>query len=349
MVTFPDLSSRPASTDGPDIRTFRRVAEDLSNSLGVELSLLKKIQNFFNSEGGGLLVMFVSAILLSVQGLFLQLANDDGLGFQIGELIFARCFSQLVVSAIYIFLTDTEWVGRPGERIPVILRGLFGGICTGLWFYATIVLPLGDAIALISLHPVLTCFLSWCILSEHLNIVHFASLALCIVGAFLICQPDFMFHENLDDRETHLGYIAAFSAALCYTVIFICMRSAQASDPFSLMFSLAIFGSLLGAWLTYHEAHTFSGNKMFLALAILSGLLSQWTLNYAGRKARAGLGSIVRCSDIVWAYGFEILIFHEDVNLYTIIGFLSVLLSVFFVGVTTLAVRDRSQTQPLLP
>jgi len=329
---------------------FERAVADMSQDLigDIDFGRLKKIQQFWHTEGGGLLVMFVSAILLSVQGLFLQLANNDGLGFEIGELILARCFAQLIVSSIYIYLTGSSWIGEPGIRIPVILRGLFGGICTGLWFYATIVLPLGDAIALISLHPVLTCFLSYCILQEQLSVVHFASLALCIVGAFLICQPDFMFHDNLDDRETHLGYVAAFSAALCYTVIFICMRSAKSADPFTLMFSLAVFGSLLGAWLTLHEEHNFSGNYFYLGAAILTGLLSQWTLNFAGRVARAGLGSIVRCSDIVWAYGFEILIFHEEVNLYTIIGFLSVLLSVFFVGVTTLTVKQ-PQSEPLLP
>lgn len=348
MVVFQDCPNSPLSPEGAQTR-YERVVEDVSDFLqvSVDVTRLKHFRRFWLTEGGGLLVMFVSAILLSVQGLFLQLANNDGLGFQIGELIFARCFSQLIVSGIYIFLTGTEWVGKPGERIPVILRGLFGGICTGLWFYATIVLPLGDAIALISLHPVLTCFLSWRILGEQLNVVHFASLALCIVGAFLICQPDFMFHENLDDRETHLGYVAAFSAALCYTVIFLCMRSAKQSDAFSLMFSLAMFGSILGAWLTLHEEHTFSGNRIYLAIAILTGLLSQWTLNFAGRVARAGLGSIVRCSDIVWAYGFEILIFKEEVNLYTIIGFLSVLLSVFFVGFTTLRVKE-PQAEPLL-
>merc|ERR1719447_181117 len=118
------------------------------------------------------------------------------------------------------------------------------------------------------------------------------------------------------------------------------MRFAKTADPFSLMFSLAVFGSMLGAWLTLHEDQHFQGNYMYLALAIFTGLLSQWTLNFAGRIARAGLGSIVRCSDIVWAYGFEILIFQEEVNLYTIIGFLSVLLSVFFVGVTTLTVKQ---------
>jgi drug/metabolite transporter (DMT)-like permease len=324
--------------------------EDLSASLRWTMEDNARFcQSFWRTEGGALLIMFISAILLSVQGLFLQLANNDGLGFQIGELIFARCFAQLIVSSGYIWSTGTPWLGTPKERVPVILRGLFGGICTGLWFYATIVLPLGDAIALISLHPVLTCFCAFCILGEQLSVVHFASLALCIVGAFLICQPDFMFHENLDDRETHLGYIAAFSAALCYTVIFICMRSAKQADPFSLMFSLAVFGTGLGLWLALSEEQRFQGNYLYLFLTIVTGLLSQWTLNFAGRVARAGLGSIVRCSDIVWAYGFEILIFHEEVNLYTILGFCSVLLSVFFVGVSTLTTNPKKiQEEPLL-
>jgi len=346
MVIFPEILNPNAQ------EIIERAREDLSNSLGVdlgvELGVLKTIQSFFNTEGGGVFIMFISAILLSVQGLFIQLANDDGLGFQIGELIFARCFSQLVVCSIYLSATGTSWVGEPGIRLPVILRGFFGGVCTGLWFYATIVLPLGDAIALISLHPILTCFFSWLILGERLHIVHFASLAFCIGGAFLICQPDFMFHENLDDRETHLGYMAAFSAALCYTVIFICMRKAKSADPFSLMFSLAMFGSILGVWLTLHEDQHFQGNYLYLALAILSGLLSQWTLNFAGRVARAALGSIIRCSDIVWAYLFEFLIFHEDMNLYTVLGFLFVLLSVVFVGATMETCRKTPQTEPLL-
>jgi len=119
MVIFPEKLNPNAQ------EILERAREDLSNSLGIELGVLKKINSFFNSEGGGVFIMFISAILLSVQGLFIQLANDDGLGFQIGELIFARCFSQLVVCSIYISATGTSWVGKPGIRLPVILRGFF--------------------------------------------------------------------------------------------------------------------------------------------------------------------------------------------------------------------------------
>ena len=56
-------------------------------------------------------------------------------------------------------------------------------------------------------------------------------------------------------------------------------------------------------------------------------------LNYAGRIAPAGLVSVVRASDIVWAYGFEIFIFLQQPNKFTWIGVVLVLGSLVAIGV----------------
>jgi hypothetical protein len=56
-------------------------------------------------------------------------------------------------------------------------------------------------------------------------------------------------------------------------------------------------------------------------------------LNYAGRLAPAGLVSVVRASDILWAYCFEILLFAQRPNFLTWIGVLLVLGSLVAIGI----------------
>ena len=70
-------------------------------------------------------------------------------------------------------------------------------------------------------------------------------------------------------------------------------------------------------------------------------------LNYAGRIAPAGLVSIVRASDIMWAYCFEILIFVQQPNFWTWIGVVLVLGSLVAIGVNK--IKDNNSNQSISP
>jgi hypothetical protein len=69
-------------------------------------------------------------------------------------------------------------------------------------------------------------------------------------------------------------------------------------------------------------------------------------LNYAGRLAPAGLVSVVRASDIVFAYCFEILLFAQRPNFFTWIGVALVLGSLLLIGIEKI---KESKNNPQIP
>ena len=81
----------------------------------------------------------------------------------------------------------------------------------------------------------------------------------------------------------------------------------------------------------------------------LTGASAHFFLNYAGRIAPAGLVSVVRASDIVWAYGLEILVFSEDrPNGWTWLGVSLVLGSLVAVGFDKLQSQKSSSSDKVV-
>jgi len=67
---------------------------------------------------------------------------------------------------------------------------------------------------------------------------------------------------------------------------------------------------------------------------IVFGSMAHYLMNYAGRFCPAGAGSIVRATDSMWAYLWEISVFKINPNKLAIFGAVSVFISIVVIGLS---------------
>eukprot|EP00536_Pseudo-nitzschia_multiseries_P009740 jgi/Psemu1/288647/fgenesh1_pg.281_\ len=292
--------------------------------------------NGLSVETYGLVLVFFSAIFYALAGAFVKLAHVNG-GLPSTELVFARGVFQgsLVVLGLYICrdAKGKRLIAHPfGKSVEaqrlVWMRGIIGGAGFLLDYHCMSVLPLGDAMTLMSLYPFVTIVLARIFLQEQITVLHMATTVASVSGAVLISQPTFLFGGGTGDAPT-LGYVTGLLGSCCLASILILIRKAGTIGvhTFQLLLSWALFGVVFsvvfgpyyeGAWVR-PSAWT-SSVWLYVGGVCCVGAGAHFLLNYAGRLAPAGLVSVVRASDILFAYGFEILLFVQRPNAWTWIG-----------------------------
>jgi hypothetical protein len=79
------------------------------------------------------------------------------------QLVATRAAFQQVVVVSCILASDVTFLPPREAMRPVLLRGVVGGLSFMGYFHAMTVLKLGDAITLMSLYPVFSVFMGWCV------------------------------------------------------------------------------------------------------------------------------------------------------------------------------------------
>eukprot|EP00521_Asterionellopsis_glacialis_P017317 CAMPEP_0195302234 /NCGR_PEP_ID=MMETSP0707-20130614/30732_1 /TAXON_ID=33640 /ORGANISM="Asterionellopsis glacialis, Strain CCMP134" /LENGTH=195 /DNA_ID=CAMNT_0040365431 /DNA_START=133 /DNA_END=717 /DNA_ORIENTATION=- len=173
----------------------------------------------------GLVLIFLSAFFFSVMGVFIKYASSV-YNFPPTELVFLRAvFQGCIVILAMVFTNQDEnesggeientnskkkealiWqpFGKPSVRNLVIARGAVGGFGFVCFFYAIATLPLGDALALLSLHPVVTVLAAALFLGETIRPSHVIAAAASGLGAILITRPAFVFGSSSDDDPSRI-------------------------------------------------------------------------------------------------------------------------------------------------
>lgn len=310
-----------------------------------------------STESYGLLLMLLSAIFFSTMGCFVKLTAGDG--YPSTELVCYRAVFQGIFVLIFMCRERSDFegeepkllitipIGRTNqEKIIVILRGLMGGLNFIMKFYSMLALPLGDAITLFSLHPIITVFMAWMFLGEEIRWTHIISAAATVTGAALMAGPSFLFYDEGDaeiEGINKLGYLTAIVGSFCAASVLVLIRKAGSLGVYTsqLLFSFAFFGGGLalligmtvgvpieGMWVLPQTARSF---WLLFGMGAI-GSLGQLFLNFAGRFAPAGLGSIARSSDILWGYVFEAIVFGKVPKMTTFVGVTLILIALTIIA-----------------
>ena len=315
--------------------------------------------SWLSVETYGLILVFFSAIFYALAGAFVKLGHLYG-GLPSTELVFARGIFQgsLVVLGLYICrdAKGQRLIVHPfGNSVAaqklVWMRGIIGGAGFLLDYHCMAVLPLGDAMTLMSLYPFITIILARIFLQEEIKALHLITTIASVSGAVFIGQPTFLFGGGKGDAPT-LGYVTGLLGSCCLASILILIRKAGkiGVHTFQLLLSWALFGIIFSVVIGPYEGDwkwPSSASVWGHVLGVcIVGAGCHFMLNYAGRLAPAGLVSVVRASDILWAYCFEILLFAQRPNFFTWIGVALVLGSLVAIGIEKI---KESRNNPQVP
>jgi drug/metabolite transporter (DMT)-like permease len=352
-------------------------------------------------EHASLLLLLVSAGSYSIMGCFVKLITTTTDITPI-QVVFVRAVVQMivVVTAMF-FVTIPIGVASSGcqqqhqqqqHEVPLIqhplglskdiarvciIRGICGGCGFCLYFYTISVLPLGDAMTILSLNPVITVMMAPTLLNEPWTKVQLFSAITSVIGSVVLARPprewfgggggggeefNGFIHDNDNSNEqdeysttlaeTNWGYLTGLLGACTAAGTYILIRKAgkMGVHALNLLFSWCVFGLLFSTVIMILTNDTFvwpssSLTWMYLTGSCVFGMTAHFILNFAARLAPAGIASIIRSSGIVWSYVLEVSVFHQVPQMWTIVGVSLILTSL---GVIALEKRQeaRQQSQP---
>jgi multidrug transporter EmrE-like cation transporter len=140
-----------------------------------------------------------------------------------------------------------------------------------------------------------------------------------------------------------IGYVTAIGTMFSLVVVLMLIRKAKAASSIQLMSSFSMWGFLIGTILVLIEDQKLHGPVIPLILVIVFALPGHLILNYAARLAPVGPASIMRSSDIIFAYIWQVMFFQERINPWTILGIVAVLLSVWFIALSKMKCCKRDK------
>ena len=296
----------------------------------------------------GLLLMFISGILYSFLATLVRWGSN--LGYNAAEILIYRASVQVIVALILYTIncikknkTDKHIYSIPKKSIlSTIGRGLFGAGSTFTYFQATTMIPIGDVVTLKGLTAVFTSFTGCLILKDHITLKHGFALFLSVISAILITQPPMIFKINNNFISDELpGFLIAISSSLFQCGVYICIKLAVGVPAVLLMFSQGLFSVILGLMVIIIDPKNyvfkgFNNCEWQQYICIISicfiGFISQWTLTRGGQLLIAGLASLMRATDIAWAFLWGALFFGQIPNFLTVIGGIIMFISIFIVS-----------------
>ena len=332
-------------------------AEDTSGYIGAAPTPSDSVvdEPWYNkcfTENGALVLVAVSAVLNSLQSVFLKFAKNKGVpGFQ---MVLIRAVIQFAFVIGWLWKKNEAFFGPKELRFILFLRGVIGGIGFTMLYHAVAVLPIGDATALFSLHPIFTVLFAFVFLREPFTIGVAVAVIASIGGMILISRPTFIFPESTDNETDFInateapevsfidsrlsGIIGALTTSVCAGGVMVLIRRARlASTAQQLVWwcITSIFASVVLGVTVQPFVNPPSDAYAPMCVSIFCGILSHVLMTLGTRLCPAGSASLVRATEILWSYLWQILIFEDHPPLFTFIGVGLDVLSLVTVGVET--------------
>lgn len=254
----------------------------------------------------------------------------------------------LALPAYSIILYRGEVPSPRGRRCALVARSVLGVIHLVTHYHGVQRIPLGDANMISAAVPIWTVLIGRVFLKEQLKMIDVFNVALTLVGLVFIIRPPFLYGYDptfVVDEAYFSAALIVFGGSILQALLYILLRVLK-DVHFSV--TLAHLGTIgmveavvLGEVLGQGWCLPACGGSRLVVLAIgLLSFLAQVLLTLSLQLMEAGKMSILRKAfDILLAFLFQLLIFHEVPGLWSILGALLVTLAVLTNGASRLMER----------
>eukprot|EP00835_Amoeboradix_gromovi_P004705 NODE_384_length_9596_cov_0.282510.p3 type:complete len:315 gc:universal NODE_384_length_9596_cov_0.282510:5240-6184(+) len=267
----------------------------------------------------GFILVTSSAFCFSLMSVFVKSCSLPS-----SQIVFVRSLFQTLIS-VAVCLKKEDAInpfGRREIRKLLILRGLFGALAVGCYFYGVRYGNLGDVTAVFFTAPAMSTILASIFLKEKLRFSTIVSIILCMIGTTLVAKPQFLIQSHSAKDGVSLALIiaifGAFLSAAAYLMISVI---GNRSHHLCMVFYFGFISTLVSALPMAIFNPAIPGMKDTLALlgVVLFAYSGQVTLN-RGLQLTSNTATLMRNLDIVFAFLYSFFIFHEGLKLTSIIG-----------------------------
>ncbi|KAI1281886.1 Solute carrier family 35 member G1 [Halotydeus destructor] len=246
------------------------------------------------------------------------------------EIVVIRSAIQLTVYTLVILISGCPFKAD-GERLPLLGRSVLGFVSFTTGYASLHLIPLGDTSAIIFSAPVYVSIFACILLGEACGIFQFIIISITLSGAVFITKPTFIFGTEVDNTYRLLGCIFAFASSVTTALAFVFTRKLQRTpvsvviawfSALSIVLGLIFLTALHFTFDEFLRWPTSFTRKEWASLLGngMCGVFGQLFLTLALKFEEAGLVSLTRCSDIVFAYIFQIVFLAEPVQWSSVLG-----------------------------
>ncbi|CAR29630.1 hypothetical protein ZYGR_0AD03140 [Zygosaccharomyces rouxii] len=251
--------------------------------------------------------------------------------------------------------------GAPGLRIWLFLRGAVGFFGVFGLYFSLMYLTVSDAVLITFLTPTVTVVLAALILKERFTRAEAVGTLVSLLGVVLIVRPSFLFGqpddpdnspaESADPAKRLLATLVGLLGVLGASTVYIVLR--YIGDRAHAIISVAYFsltvtivssiGILVIPSMQFSWPH---GSRQWFLLINLGvcGFIFQLLLTMGIQRERAGRGSAMSYTQLVYAVIWDVMLWHHWPSMWSWLGMLVI------VGATVAVARYKSKEPiPELP
>ncbi|KAI1289658.1 Solute carrier family 35 member G1 [Halotydeus destructor] len=256
------------------------------------------------------------------------------------QVVVGRSIVQLAFYAPVIHFSGWSYWGAKGDKTALFLRGVIGFVSFSTAYSAYYYLPLGDASAITFSAPVYVSIFACVILGEACGVIQTAVIFFTLGGVVLISKPTFIFGDDpnttVDATMRMKGTIISLVSSLAHALAYIVMRRLKKTPAPVVIAWFSIFtitlGTLslavmqLGLGYAVKSPLDFSTHEFLYLLANgICGIVGQLFLTVALKLEEAGLVSLARTSDIIFAFAYQVAFLGESIHWTSVVGALIVI------------------------
>lgn len=239
----------------------------------------------------------------------------------VSEIVFFRAVVQIVLSISILFqLKQSPWGKNPSL---LALRGLFGSIGLFCYFYTLQVMPLGNAIVIHYLSPILTTLVAVALGDEKNHPLSYLFFGLCMLGVVVV--------NGVSKDVTWAGILAGLGGALFSAFAYNTIRRLKdLENPNVVVFYFPLITLPLSLLVGYFYDDVWrwpvDTEWIWLIMTGVTTQLGQFFMTRAYQSDKASNVSAISYAGILWGAGFGVFLFNESYQWLQFVGMGMVLL-----------------------
>ena len=248
----------------------------------------------------GISLALIAFFLFAVMSAAAKYLSDT---HHVAEIAFYRNAIFFIPLLIYILIKKDVHLFKTKKPKAVAFRAVIGAISLIVTYGTFAALPMADATVLLFASSIITPIIVHFALKEHVGIYRAAAIVVGLGGVTLMAAPT--------GAVNPIGVILGLSAATMHAMMYSTLRYLKTEDSLTVTFYFILAGVLIpGIFFMPFVAAPIQNTfelAIFLALGI-SGGCAQLCLANAHRHAPASLIAPLNYTGLIWATGFDILV-----------------------------------------
>lgn len=347
---------RAIAAEGSNEEEFDLSSADSSLVIATE-SRIQRISREYLKPNIGLVLLVVSQFFNSLMVVSTKVLETDEVGedeepIKPLQILLVRMAITYIGTLIYMYCNRSTIQNVPfgpsSMRKWLVLRGVTGFFGVFGMYFSLLYLSISDAVLITFLTPTVTVILAWVVLREKLTRMEIAGSVVSLAGVVLIVRPSFLFGtivepsgavESEDPKQRLIATIVALIGVLGASAVYIIIRfigskahAILSVSYFSMIVTIiSLFGILLIPSMSFQVPKDPKQWLLFSNLGVC-GFVFQLLLTMGIQKERAGRGSLMSYTQLIYAVFWDVSLWHHWPSFWSWLGMIVILTTTIIVG-----------------